>query len=60
MFVIDPNGKKKAKQLARGKGGDSPFFDMAFSCVDEGTFATVGKRPKLWTFDGGMLEGKGL
>lgn len=33
---------------------------MAFSTVDEGTFVTVGKRPKYWTYDNGMLTGKAL
>jgi len=33
---------------------------MCFSKTDDGCFATIGKRPKYWTYANGLLEGKGM
>jgi len=33
---------------------------MAFSKTEDGCFATIGKRPKYWTYNDGYLEGKGM
>jgi microtubule-associated protein-like 6 len=60
VYLVDPHGKKKCKLLGSGKGGPGAFFDMAFSTVDEGTFVTIGKRSKYWTYNDGMLTGKQL
>ena len=40
------DSKKGGRTIASEKGGDCPFFDMAFSTKDEETFVTIGKRPK--------------
>jgi WD40 repeat protein len=56
VYLVDPHGKKKCKLLGSGKGGPGAFFDMAFSTVDEGTFVTIGKRSKYWTYENGVLD----